>query len=57
MYKTSYTAMKREPAIRDRGFIVPRYQGYIPCMDADAELGRTYSKVAARCFLKRINRD
>lgn len=52
MYRTSYHDMSEKKAVPLKQYAVPKYGGFIPGKDGNSELGRSYSKVTRRCFVK-----
>jgi hypothetical protein len=38
-------------------YVIPKYAGFIPGLNGNSELGRTYTKVSRRCFRKQQEVD
>ena len=50
-YVIFFYSFLQEP-VDKKNYSIPKYAGFIPGMNANSELGRTYSKITRRCFDK-----
>mmetsp|Transcript_8821 Transcript_8821/g.13598 ORF Transcript_8821/g.13598 Transcript_8821/m.13598 type:complete len:162 (+) Transcript_8821:21-506(+) len=52
MYRTSYNDMSDKKPVPLKSYSIPKYAGFIPGSKGNSELGRTFSKITRRCFVK-----
>lgn len=52
MYRTSYHDMSDKKPVPMKSYSIPKYAGFIPGSNGNSELGRSYTKIARRCFVK-----
>ena len=52
MYRTSYNDMSAKKQVDKKAYAIPKYGGYVPTKIPNNELGKTYTKISRRCFLK-----
>jgi len=55
MYRTSYHDMSDKKSVPLKSYSIPKYAGFIPGKDGNSELGRSYTKISRRCFVKDQN--
>mmetsp|Transcript_12786 Transcript_12786/g.21624 ORF Transcript_12786/g.21624 Transcript_12786/m.21624 type:complete len:150 (-) Transcript_12786:335-784(-) len=52
MYRTSYNDMSDKKPVPLKSYSIPKYAGFIPGSKGNSELGRDYTKISRRCFVK-----
>lgn len=52
MYRTSYNDMSNKKPVPLKSYAIPNYAGFIPGKNGNSELGRSYTKISRRCFVK-----
>jgi hypothetical protein len=52
MYRTTYNDMSDKKSVPLKSYAIPKYAGFIPGKNGNSELGRSYSKITRRCFVK-----